>query len=67
MTLSGILRSVFLLEGELDYPPSRSVHNHAARNLKERFLTHRYKLLTYYTTRMFRRTTTNRNERYESA
>jgi transposase len=37
----------FQLESELDELLSRPVHNQAARNLKERFLTHRDKLLVF--------------------
>jgi transposase len=47
MTLSGYARRVFQLESELDELLSRPVHNQAARNLKERFLTHRDKLLVF--------------------
>lgn len=47
MTLSGYVRRVFQLESELDELLSRPVHNPAARNLKERFLTHRNKLLVF--------------------
>lgn len=47
MTLSGYVRRVFQLESELDELLSRSVHNQAARNLKERFQRHRDKLLVF--------------------
>jgi transposase len=47
MTLSGYLRRVFQLESELDELLSRPVYNQAARNLKDRFLTHRDKLLVF--------------------
>lgn len=47
MTLSGYVRRVFQLESELDELLSRPVYNQAARNLKERFLTHRDKLLVF--------------------
>src|SRR5262249_29621225 len=40
-------RRVFQLESVLDELLSRPVHNQAARNLKERFLTHRDKLLVF--------------------
>jgi transposase len=47
MTFSGYMRRVFQLESELDDLLSQPVHNQAARNLKERFLTHRDKLLVF--------------------
>jgi len=47
MTLSGYVRRAFQLESELDELLSRPVHNQAARNLKERFQTHRDKLLVF--------------------
>lgn len=47
LTLSGYVRRVFQLESELDELLSRPAHNPAARNLKERFLTHRDKLLVF--------------------
>jgi transposase len=47
MTVSGYVRRVFQLERELDELLSRPAHNPAARNLKERFLKHRDKLLVF--------------------
>ncbi|HZF40600.1 MAG TPA: IS66 family transposase [Blastocatellia bacterium] len=47
MTTAGYVRRVFQLESELDELLSRPVHNPGARNLKERFLTHRDKLLVF--------------------
>jgi transposase len=47
MTLSGYARRVSQLESELDALLSRPVYNQGARNLKERFLTHRDKLLVF--------------------
>lgn len=47
MTTSGYVRRAFQLESDLDELLSRAVHNQAARNLKERFLTHRDKLLVF--------------------
>lgn len=47
LTLSGQVRRVFQLESELNDLLSRSAHNPAARHLKERFLTHGDKLLSF--------------------
>lgn len=47
MTTTGYVRRVFQIESEFDELLSQSVHNQAARNLKERFLKHRDKLLVF--------------------
>lgn len=47
ITTTGYVRRAFQLENDLDELLSRAVHNQAARNLKERFLTHRDKLLVF--------------------
>lgn len=47
MTTTGYVRRVFQLESEFDELLSQPVHNQAARNLKERFLIHRDKLLVF--------------------